>query len=120
MHPPAPARQSGPQSEYRCQTRRGKGVKAGIFNKKTGRLVGLKQITQEEDVMLISNNGIVLRTPASLISVIGRDTLGVKIMKLREEDRVVCIAVADKIAEDQTDESDLEAMEINETISVEE
>ena len=109
-----------PQSEYRCQTRRGKGVKAGIFNKKTGRLVGLKQITQEEDVMLISNNGIVLRTPASSISVIGRDTLGVKIMKLREEDRVVCLAVADKIAEDQTDESDLEAMEINETISVEE
>lgn len=109
-----------PQSEYRCQTRRGKGVKAGIFNKKTGRLVGLKQITQDEDVMLISNNGIVLRTPASSISVIGRDTLGVKIMKLREEDRVVCLAVADKIAEDQTDESDLEAMEINETISVEE
>ena len=109
-----------PQSEYRCQTRRGKGTKAGVFNSKTGRLVGLKQITQEDDVMLISNHGIVLRTPANTISVIGRDTLGVKIMKLREDDKVVCLAVADKIAEDQTDESDLDSMETDEIIKVEE
>ena len=109
-----------PQSEYRCQTRRGKGTKAGVFNSKTGRLVGLKQITQEDDIMLISNHGIVLRTPANTISVIGRDTLGVKVMKLREDDKVVCLAVADKIAEDQTDESDLEPIAADETIVVEE
>ena len=109
-----------PQSEYRCQTRRGKGVKAGIFNNKTGRLVGLKQVTQQDDIMLISNNGIVLRTPADSISVIGRDTLGVKVMKLREDDKVVCLAVADKIAEDQTDESDLPEIKVDEVINVEE
>lgn len=108
-----------PQSEYRCQTRRGKGVKAGVFNSKTGRLVGLKQVTEDEDVMLISNNGIILRTPASTISVIGRDTLGVKIMRLREDDKVVCLAVADKIAEDQTEDSDLEPITIDEPIVTE-
>ena len=109
-----------PQSEYRCQTRRGKGTKAGVFNSKTGRLVGLKQVTLDEDVMLISNNGIVLRTPANAISVIGRDTLGVKVMKLREDDKVVCLAIADKIAEDQTDESDIDAIQAEEIIKVEE
>ena len=105
------------QDEYRQQNRRGKGVKAGIFNDKTGKLVGLKQVTEDEDVMLISNNGIVIRTPASSISVIKRDTLGVKIMKMQESDKVVALAVADKIAEDQTDESDLEPIEIDEELS---
>ena len=105
-----------PQSEYRKQNRRGKGVKAGVFNDKTGRLVGLKQVTEDDDVMLISNNGIVIRTPANSISVIGRDTLGVKIMTLHPTDKVVCLAIADKIAEDQTDESDLEPIEIDEEV----
>ncbi len=109
-----------PQDEYRCQSRRGKGVKAGVFNAKTGRLVGLKQVTTEEDVMLISNNGIILRTPASSISVIGRDTLGVKIMKLREDDKVVCLAVADKVAEDTTEDGEEgEAIIVDETLSSE-
>lgn len=104
------------QNEYRQQNRRGKGVKAGVFNEKTGKLVGLKQVTDDEDVMLISNNGIVIRTPASSISVIKRDTLGVKIMNVHSSDKVVALAIADKIAEDQTDESDLESIEINEEI----
>lgn len=108
-----------PQDEYRQQTRRGKGVKAGVFNEKTGRLVGLKQVVKEDDVMLISNHGIVLRTPANTISEIKRDTMGVRIMKLREDDKVVCLAIADKIAEDQTDESDLDAIKVDEIIDVE-
>ncbi len=108
-----------PQTEYRQQTRRGKGVKAGVFNEKTGRLVGLKQVTKEDDVMLISNHGIVLRTPANTISEIKRDTMGVKVMKLREDDKVVCLAIADKIAEDQTDESDLEEIKVDEIIDIE-
>ena len=68
--------------EYRLQTRGGKGVKAGVFNDQTGALVCMKLVKEEEDVMLIADNGVVIRTRADEISRIGRDTKGVKIMKL--------------------------------------
>ena len=95
------------QSEYRLQNRRGKGVKAGVFNSKTGRLVNLKQVTDDEDVMMIADNGIIIRTPAKDISVIGRDTVGVKVMRLKEGTKVMCVAIADHIAEDMTDDGDV-------------
>jgi len=104
-----------PQSEYRLQNRRGKGVKAGVFNNKTGRLVNLKQVSEEEDVMMIADNGIIIRTPAKDISIIGRDTVGVKVMRLKDGAKVMCVAVADHIAEDMTDDGDLhEDIEIEE------
>ncbi len=105
------------QDEYRLQNRRGKGAKAGVFNNKTGRLVNLKQVTDDDDVMLIADNGVIIRTPAKDISVIGRDTIGVKIMKMKGEAKVMCVAIADHIAEDTTDPEDgtLEPIEIEET-----
>ena len=106
-----------PQSEYRLQNRRGKGVKAGVFNQKTGRLVNLKQVHEDQDIMMIADNGVIIRTPAKDISIIGRDTVGVKIMKLKGDAKVMCVAIADHIAEDMTDDGDLhEDIEINETI----
>jgi len=106
-----------PQSEYRLQNRRGKGVKAGVFNNKTGRLVNLKQVSEDEDVMMISDNGVIIRTPAKDISKIGRDTVGVKVMRLKEGAKVMCIAIADHIAEDMTDDGDLhEDIQIEEII----
>ena len=69
-------------NEYRLQTRGGKGVKAGVFNEQTGVLVCMKLVKEDEDVMLIADNGVVIRTRANEISRIGRDTKGVKIMKL--------------------------------------
>lgn len=107
-----------PQSEYRLQNRRGKGVKAGVFNAKTGRLVNLKQATEDEDIMMIADNGIIIRTPAKDISVIGRDTVGVKIMRLKDNAKVTCVAIADHIAEDLTDDGDLhDDIEISETFT---
>jgi DNA gyrase subunit A len=103
-------------SEYKIQNRNGKGMKAGIFNEKTGRLVGLKQVTENEDVMLIANNGVILRTPASSISRITRDTIGVKVMRLQENSRVSCVAIADTIAEDITGETNEEPIVIDEPI----
>lgn len=96
-----------PQDEYRLQNRRGKGVKAGVFNSKTGRLVNLKQVNEEEDVMMIADNGVIIRTPAKDISKIGRDTVGVKVMRLKDGAKVMCIAIADHVAEDMTDDGDL-------------
>ncbi len=107
-----------PQDEYRLQGRRGKGVKAGVFNGKTGRLVNLKQVKEDEDVMIITDNGIIMRTPANNISKIGRDTIGIKIMRLKENSKVMCVAIADHVAEDMTDDGEhIEDIEIDEPIT---
>ncbi len=104
-------------SEYKIQNRNGKGIKAGIFNEKTGRLVGLKQVTENEDIMLIANNGVIIRTPAVNISKITRDTIGVKVMRLQEGTNVSCVAVADTVAEDITGETEEEDIIIDEIIT---
>jgi len=79
-------------SDYRLQARAGKGIKAGVFNKKTGNLVNLKLVAPNEDIMLIADNGVILRVQANEISKIGRDTLGVRIMKFKDDAKVVCVA----------------------------
>lgn len=92
-------------SEYRLQTRGGMGVKAGIFNEKTGKLVALRQTTQDSDIMLIADNGIIIRTPLEQISALSRVSQGVRIMKLRDEAKIVGVALAKK--EEETDEDNL-------------
>ena len=79
----------------------------------------MKQVTENEDVMLIANNGVILRTPANTISKITRDTIGVKVMKLHEGTRVSCVAVADTVAEDITGETEEEPIVIDEPIQAE-
>ena len=102
--------------EYRCQIRGGKGNKAGVFNEKTGKLVNMKQISDNEDVMIITSNGTVTRVKAIEINLIGRDTIGVRIMKLKDDNKVVCVAVADSYAEDVSDENGDNSMVIDEPI----
>ena len=68
--------------DYRLQSRAGKGIKAGEFNEKTGYLVGIKPVSEGEDIMMISDNGIAIRTQVDEISLIGRATQGVKVMRL--------------------------------------
>ena len=80
--------------EYRLQSRGGKGIKAGVFNEKTGKLVNLKQVSPDDDIMLISSNGIMIRMPCQDISKISRDTQGVRLMKMDNGGEVVCVAVA--------------------------
>ena len=80
--------------EYRIQTRGGKGVKAGTFNEKTGKLVSLKQVKEDDDLMLIADSGVIIRTPIKDISLISRGTMGVKIMKLKDDAKIVSVAVA--------------------------
>jgi DNA gyrase subunit A len=89
--------------DYRLQSRAGKGIKAGHFNEKTGRLVNLKQVRPEQDIMLISDNGTMIRTKASYISKVGRDTQGVRIMRVAEGAKIVGVAVA----EPQEDDGDI-------------
>ncbi len=91
--------------DYRLQSRAGKGIKAGIFNEKTGPLVNLKQVRAEKDIMLISDNGTMIRTKASYVSKISRDTQGVRIMRISEDAKIVAVAVAEPQEEDEDGES---------------
>ena len=91
-------------SDYRLQNRGGKGVKAGTFNEKTGKLVSLKLISKDEDLMLITNSGIIIRVSSDDISKIGRDTQGVKIMRI-DDSTVSGIAITPKEEIEETDEN---------------
>ena len=70
--------------DYRLQTRGGKGIKAGVFNEKTGELVSLKPVTDDNDIMIITVSGIIIRMHADTISCIGRAPRGVKVMNVKD------------------------------------
>ena len=91
--------------DYRLQSRGGKGVKAGTFNEKTGKLVNLKLISSDDDIMIITNNGTIIRVAASEISTIGRDTQGVRIMRI-DDSTVSKIAISPRseVDGDEVDE----------------
>ena len=88
--------------EYRIQSRAGKGTLAGKFNEVTGELVNLKLINPTDDVMMIADNGIIIRIRAEEISKISRNTKGVRIMRMKNEGSVVCVAVAPPEPDEQT------------------
>ena len=87
--------------EYRIQGRNGKGIKAGIFNEQTGNLVNLKQVTEKDDIILITDDGQIIRIKASEINVIGRNTKGVRIMKMRNNRKIIAVAITPSDEEEQ-------------------
>ncbi len=89
-------------SDYRLQTRGGKGIKAGNFNEKTGKLVALKVVNEEEDLMLISDNGVIIRMAAADVRMVGRSSLGVKVMRLRPGAKIVSVATTEHIEDEET------------------
>ena len=86
-------------SEYRIQQRGGKGIINMKVTEKTGAVVGLKVVHPEQELMLITTGGIVIRTNVDEISVISRNTQGVKVIKTEEGDRVASLAVMDQKTE---------------------
>lgn len=83
-------------SEYRLQGRAGMGIKAGVFNSVTGNLVNLKQVSDEDDLMIISNGGTVIRMHCSDISRIGRNTKGVRLMRIKgANNKVATVAITE-------------------------
>ena len=70
--------------DYRLQSRGGKGIKAGVFNEKTGELVNMKLVTDENDIMIITTGGTIIRMHADTISCIGRTTRGVRVMNVKD------------------------------------
>lgn len=87
--------------EYRAQRRGGKGIYTAKITDKTGHLIGFKGVRWEDDLMLITANGIVIRQEMKYISVMGRQTQGVILIKLDEGDRVVSLARAPSKEEEE-------------------
>ncbi|HXG00968.1 MAG TPA: DNA gyrase C-terminal beta-propeller domain-containing protein, partial [Bacteroidota bacterium] len=78
--------------EYRVQSRGGKGIITMKTNDKTGRMVAIKEVVDTDDVVVVTTNGIILRQHASEIRVAGRNTQGVRLIKLTEGDKVADVA----------------------------
>ena len=82
--------------DYRLTSRGGKGVKTLNITEKTGKLVALKSVTEENDLMIINKSGITIRVAVSDIRVAGRATQGVKLINLREGDSIAAVCVVNK------------------------
>ena len=81
--------------EYRLQSRAGKGIKAGVFNEKTGALVNMKLVSDSDDILLVTSAGVIIRMHADSISTIGRNTRGVRLMNVRAG-IIATVAVTDR------------------------
>ena len=103
--------------DYRLQSRGGKGIKAGNFNEKTGLLVNMKLVSEEDDAMMITETGTIIRIRTSEISKIGRDTQGVIIMRL-DDGEIATVSVTPHGDEEDEDE-DLEGAEGEEALDTE-
>jgi DNA gyrase subunit A len=86
--------------DYRKQSRGGKGILAMRLTEKNGDIIAIKPVTDKEDLMIITDKGQVIRTSISGISLLGRATQGVKIIKLKENEKVVAV---ENIAEVEND-----------------
>ena len=82
-------------NEYRSQIRAGKGIKTYNMSEKTGEIVGATMVNNEDELMLINSDGVLIRLRVDDISVFGRITSGVKLMKTDDEVNVVSIAKID-------------------------
>jgi DNA gyrase subunit A len=103
--------------EYREQGRNGKGIRAMNLTEKTGDLAALLLVKPEEDILLITDDGTIIRTRVEDVRLCGRNTQGVRVMKLAEGSRVISVARADKeeeAAEDTVAEATAEDDDVRE------
>jgi DNA gyrase subunit A len=97
-------------SDYRTQSRGGKGIIAMKVNEKTGFLVAVLEVVDNEDIIIITTNGVVIRQHISKISIIGRNTQGVRLIKLDNHDKIGDVAKivpgSDTNGEDENQDAD--------------
>ena len=101
--------------EYRITNRGGKGVKTINVTEKTGKLISIQAVTDENDLMIINRSGLTIRTSADQIRVAGRATQGVKVIDLREGDSIASVTAVPKTEEDET----VEGVEATAEVAVE-
>ncbi|NNU96897.1 DNA gyrase subunit A [Anoxybacillus sp. EFIL] len=95
-----------PASEYRIQSRGGKGIKTCNITEKNGDVVAVKTVTGEEDLMLMTAGGVMIRMAVSDISVMGRNTQGVKLMRLDGENEQEYVATVAKVPKEEEKEQE--------------
>ena len=86
--------------EYRTQGRGGKGIKTMNITAKTGHLVAIKTVTDQDDLMITTTSGVTIRTAADELRVMGRATQGVKLIRLDEGDDIADVAVVTSAVEE--------------------
>ena len=91
--------------EYRITNRGGKGVKTINITEKTGKLISIQAVTDDNDLMIINRSGLTIRTSVEQIRVAGRATQGVRVINLREGDSIASVTAVPK-----TDEEDIETV----------
>jgi DNA gyrase subunit A len=99
-----------PMEEYRVQSRGGKGIKTLNITAKNGPVIGLKVVKDDEDLMIITASGTVIRTSMSGINTMGRNTQGVKLIHIREDDEVATVTRVEK-SDEAADENGAEDAE---------
>lgn len=95
-----------PASEYRIQSRGGKGIKTCNVSAKNGELVSVRAVTGEEDLMLITTGGVLIRIDVAGISTMGRNTQGVKLISMRESENEFVATVA-KVEKEEEEEEEM-------------
>ncbi len=98
-------------TEFKCQFRGGRGVTGYKITDKTGLIAGCKVVSDEDDVLMITSDGVIIRTGVDEISMFGRVTQGVRVMKLADDVNVVSIAKASKEEEEETEASSEETVQ---------
>ncbi len=83
-------------NEFTPHGRGGKGMICYKITEKTGKLIGMKAVDDDKDLIMISDDGIIIRTPIDSVSVIGRNAMGVKCINLSEDSLVAGLCIADK------------------------
>ena len=104
-------------SEFTCQNRGGKGVKCYKITEKTGNVIGAKAVNEENEIMMITTEGIIIRLQCSDISILGRITSGVKLINLSEGVTVASFAKVREKDEDKAEKESSEDTENTEEIS---
>ncbi|MZP67171.1 MAG: DNA gyrase subunit A [Bacteroidales bacterium] len=94
-------------SDYRLTNRGGKGVKTINITDKTGKLIALKDVSDQYDLLIITQNGNILRTPVNELRVMGRATQGVKLIDIKENDSIASVAYVEVSEDDNEPENDI-------------
>jgi len=92
--------------DYRVTNRGGKGVKTISLTDKTGELVAIKNVTDQDDLMIINKSGIAIRLPVEDLRVMGRATQGVRLINLKNNDQIAAVAKVMKIEDDEIEETE--------------
>lgn len=96
--------------DYRITNRGGKGVKTLNITEKTGKIVAIKEVVDEDDLMIINRSGITIRIKVSELRVMGRATQGVRLIKLNDDDRISSVEKIQNIESEIKKESDTEPL----------